>query len=516
MRGAAAWWLVAAAWPGLVAAQLSQAATERAESLRLAGRPWHAAEALLAAAAQEPRQSAVFIVAGAKAELHARRYDRARSLLAGQPWLETYPDGEALAALAEAEARLGLYAPAAAHFAAARARTSGARAGLLAVRAGLAYEAAGQADSAASAYGAAREAGGDAIQAWLRLRQAQVTRDTAAAFRLLASLPPPVAREVPAARARALLVATDSAAALEALAQAGKGLDFARLALALGDSGRARRALYDLMERSPESDDGGAAVGVALAALLPRSAPERVALARALKSHGAAADARAQVARAVQSGDSSAPTLLLFGELLAAAGRSREAEQVYRRAAGDSLLGPLAVYRRARILARLGDPGAREALAGFAQSYPADTAAPSALALLGELHSDRGDSAGAARWFGELMRRYPVDPRTSVVRFRLAARAYHAGQLDSATALYSAEAAAAAPPPPSRRRSVSPPVFGLASSRGSAATRPRRTAGGSRSRATIRWATTACGRAVRSASRRFGSPRRRCPPLPRP
>ena len=52
-------------------------AAQRAESLRLSGRPWHAAETLLAAAAREPRLNATFIVEGAKAELHARRYDRA-------------------------------------------------------------------------------------------------------------------------------------------------------------------------------------------------------------------------------------------------------------------------------------------------------------------------------------------------------------------------------------------------------------------------------------------------------
>src|SRR2546430_12600108 len=51
---------------------------ERAESLRAAGRPWHAAESLLAAAARESRPNATFVVEGAKAELHARRYDRAK------------------------------------------------------------------------------------------------------------------------------------------------------------------------------------------------------------------------------------------------------------------------------------------------------------------------------------------------------------------------------------------------------------------------------------------------------
>ena len=419
-------------------------AAQRAESLRLSGRPWHAAETLLAAAAREPRLNATFIVEGAKAELRARRYDRARSLLVGQPWLEDYADGEALAVLAEAEARLGL-ATAAGHYAAARARVAGVRAALLAVREGLAWEAVGERDSAAAAYAAARAAGLSSIDPWLRVRQARVTRDTAVAFRLLADLPPPVAREAGAARAQALLAAGDSVAALEALAQAGRSLDFARLARALGDSSRARDALYALMARAPETDDAAAAVGIALAGLTPRTPPEYVALARAMKPHGAASDARLEVERAIRLGDSSAATLVLAGELLAGAGRYRDAERAYRAAARDSALGTLAIYRRARILARLGDTGAPEALSGFAQSFPADTAAPTALYVLGDMLADRGEWAGAARWFDELIARYPADLRASLARFRLAAQALRDGLGDSASALYRAEVAAGAP-----------------------------------------------------------------------
>src|SRR5213079_702529 len=239
---------------------------------------------------------------------------------------------------------------------------------------------------------------------------------TAAAFRLLMDLPPPVARESGAARAQALLAAGDSAAALEALAQAGRSLDVARLAVALGDSSRARDALYALMARAPETDDAAAAVGIALAGLAPRTAPEYVALARAMKPHGAASDARLEVERAIRLGDSSAPTLVLAGELLAGAGRYRDAERAYRAAARDSALGALAIYRRARILARLGDAGAPEALSGFAQSFPADTAAPTALYVLGDMLADRGEWAGAARWFDELIARYPADLRASLAR----------------------------------------------------------------------------------------------------
>src|SRR2546427_11088604 len=71
-------------------------ATYRADSLRLSGRPWHAAETLLAAARREPNPNAFLIVEGAKAEVRARRYDYARTLLVNQPWLTEYGDGEAL------------------------------------------------------------------------------------------------------------------------------------------------------------------------------------------------------------------------------------------------------------------------------------------------------------------------------------------------------------------------------------------------------------------------------------
>src|SRR5882724_9286362 len=95
-------------------------ATYRADSLRLSGRPWHAAETLLAAARRDPNPNAFLIVEGAKAEVHARRYEHARTLLAGQPWLLDYLDGEALAVLAQAEFGEGRFAEAATHFQMAR------------------------------------------------------------------------------------------------------------------------------------------------------------------------------------------------------------------------------------------------------------------------------------------------------------------------------------------------------------------------------------------------------------
>jgi len=421
-------------------------ATYLADSLRLSGRPWHAAETLLAAARRDPHPNAFLIVEGAKAEVHAKRYEHARALLAGQPWLVDYLDGEALAVLAQAEFGVGRFAEAAAHFQMARIRAPAARVPLLAVRAGLAFDAAGQADSAAAAFASARAGGTLAsIDTWLRVRQARVTRDTAAASQLVADVPAPAARDVPVARARSLLLAGDTTRALEAFAKAGKGLDAARLALATGDSARARTLLYSLLTRDPLSDDAAAGVGLALGPLPPHAPDEHVAMARALNRRASVRDARIHVERALRAGDSTAATLLLYGELLVSSGLLRDAVRAYAAAARDSAARPLAVYRRARVLVRLGDSTAVAALAAFAERYPTDSAAPGALYILGDLHDGRDDWGQAGRWYGELIKRYPADARASLARFRLAASAEATGNPDSAASLYQSEIAAAGP-----------------------------------------------------------------------
>ena len=431
--------LFGACWPLTAWAQTFENPAQRAESLWHSGRPWHTAETLLDAAAHSPRQDASFIVRSAAAELEARRYDRARSLLIGQPWLDDYEGGEALRVLGEAEWRMGQPEQAARRFVAARGHARGPVAGLLAVRAALAFEAARLPDSAARYYAVARSGGLAAIEPWLRLREARVRRDTATALRLLANLPPVVAREAAGARAGALLTAGDSSAARLAYHDAGLSLTAAQIALGQGDSDGAREELYALFARTPQSDDAAAGVPLAHGPLPPRVSAERVALARVLRAHGAATEARQQVTRAATDGDSSGATLILAGELLSSLGSYPEAAVAYRAAARDTAWSALALYRRARVLVRLGDAGAPEALTGFAQTFPGDTAAPTALYLVGDFLSDRNDDSGAARWLAELIYRYPADPRASLARFRLAAGAQRRGDPDSAARLYGSE-----------------------------------------------------------------------------
>jgi TolA-binding protein len=193
------------------------------------------------------------------------------------------------------------------------------------------------------------------------------------------------------------------------------------------------------------SDDAAAAVGLTLGPLPPLAPTEHVALGRALNRRSTLRDARIHVQRALRAGDSSATTLLLYGELLLGSGLLREAAGAYAVAARDSITRPLALYRRARVLVRLNDVTAIPALSGFAKTYPGDSAAPGALYILGDLFDSRNDWAQAGSWYTELIARYPGDARASLARFRLAAHAEGGGFPDSAAAWYQSEIDAAGP-----------------------------------------------------------------------
>lgn len=439
MRGLLAG-LFAAALAGTAAAQ--GAAMERLDSLHVAGRPWHAAEALRAVAARAPRPAVADVVAGARAELRARRYDRARSLLVGQPWLDDH-DALGLALLGEAEAGLGMHESAASRFSAARRRAAGPASALFTVREAAALEAAGRQDEAAAAFHEAQRLGLAGIGDWLRLREARATRDTAAARVLLQDLGPGPARAMSRVWATVLAAAGDTAGALAALERLGARREVVALHLARGDTVAARAAVYAAVDREPARDDALIVASLAQA-LPPADATQHLAHARALAASGSPSAGLASVRRVIARGDSSTDVLLLEGDALAATGQLWPAERAYRAAARDSGAAALAVYRRARTLSRLRDPGATRALAGFADTYPADTAAPTALFVIAETLADEGDTTASA-WFAEVIRRYPDDRRASVARFRLASTLRRAGRSDSAAALYRDEIARAAP-----------------------------------------------------------------------
>lgn len=424
----------------LMTQALAQSPAARADSLQTAARPWHAAEAWRRAVAREPSPTVGMLVAGARAQLDARRFDRARSLLVGQAWLADRPDG--LAALGNAELALGLHRSAADRFFVARGRASGAQAALLAVREAVALEAAGLRESARASWRTARQLGLAAIADWLQLREARVTGDTAAARALLNALGAGPARLAPRAWAEILLDAGDSAAAQVAYARLGLRREAVHLALLRGDTSGARAVLYDRGDGVLSRDDATTMRALAVG-LPPQTANEFVQLARAHRAVAARGAAVGAARRARALGDSSGPTLLLLGDALADDGQLWAAERSYRAATRDPAVTALATYRRARILARIGDAGAVRALAGFADSYPGDTAAPTALYFLADYLGDR-HRPDADRWYAELIRRYPDERVASLARFRLADAMQRANRLDSAAALYRDEVRRAA------------------------------------------------------------------------
>ena len=440
MRGAACALLVV--WPLALPGQ-APAVPEiaRAESLEAAGRPWHAAETFLTAPFASDL-SAPLLLADARAELAARRYDRVVALLDQRPWLADSGDGTGYALLAEAFERLGRPADAAPDYLRARAGTTGTVAALLAVRAAVAFDRAGARDSALRYYAAARRPGLPAIDGWLRLREAGVCDDTTTADSLLAGLSGPPARRAPLYRARARLAAGDTAGAVRALAAAGGTLEAARLTLAHGDSAGSRDLLYHLFAGAPLSDDAAAGVSLAQGPLPPGSAAERVALAQVLRAHGDLPAAVAEVRGALDQGDSSGSTLLLWADLLAADRRGRQALAAYDAAGRDSATRLLAASRRARLLLRLRDPSAPQALIDFARANPGDSAAPVALYLAADRMAELGDSAGAELTFRELSSAHPPDPWASQGRLRAGSWEYRRGHWDAAMAWFTADLSA--------------------------------------------------------------------------
>ena len=435
-------------WPLALPAQKPVSAeVARAESLETAGRPWHAAEAFVtgagtAAAPASPQ----LLIANARAELTARRYSRVVSLLEQRPWLADSGGGVGYAILAEAEDRLGRSTDAARDYLRARASASGSRAALLSVRAAVVFDRAGQSDSARFYYVAARRAGLASIDDWLRLREAGVSRDTVSVDSLLAGLPFPASRRAPLYRGRALLASGDSGSAVDALATApGGALQAAEVALARGDSAWARNLLYHLFATSPLSDDAAAGEALAQGALPPLTPAERTSLAQVLRTHGDVPAAVVQVHRAILSGDSSAATLLLWSDLLVSSRKDREALRAASAAAllaADSSMRALATYRRARVLVRMGDTTATQALADFARAYPGDSAAVTALYLAGDRLAERGDSSGAEAMFRELVSAHALDAASVQARLRLGSWEYRRGHLDRAAEWFQGEVAA--------------------------------------------------------------------------
>jgi soluble lytic murein transglycosylase len=330
----------------------------------------------------------------AAAELAVGRPSRAGRLLA-LPGVAAADSAIALALRAAVADGQGGAADAAAWYEQAARVTSDRRAaGLLLARAGVAHQQAGAAGPAASAFAHARALLPE-IAGWLALREAPLRPDTAGAEGLITLAPEPARPLARAARATLRLRAGDTASAEQLLADAGHPERAGALALARGDSARARaRAVEAVVSGDTAVQRAGLALLDAGPGTMPVTPEEWMAAAGAAARLGEAAHAARLAGRAVALGDSGPGALVRWGDLLERAGRRGEALVAYRRA------GPAGEFPLARALLRSGQrTRAIPALRAFADSTPDDPQAPVALYLAADAAADDSLLAAVAlRW----------------------------------------------------------------------------------------------------------------------
>ncbi len=399
---------------------------------------WHAAiEARSALSNSPPRD--VDVLRAMDAELTLGYPDRVPLVLVRHGVTDPALESEKLAIEAAGAYASGAFARAGELYTAAAALATGTTRGIRAARAGDALARAGQSAAAVLQY---RVASGElsAITGWLALREAQVTADTSGALGLLDHVPTAARPLVPRVRGESFALVGDTARAVVILAGAGFDGRAAALALASSDSTNARQLTYRAL-RSGDTTVTNAGIQLATGPLPPRTPDEFVLLGRAIRRQSPDR-AAALLGEAVALGDGSAPTALLWGDVLAEAGNQVAALDAYTRAAAGT--GPEAVQAevsQGRTLIRLGRPvAAFRALTQFVSTHPDHNTTPMASFLVADLSHQAGRPDEADSLYRVVMDRWPGNEYASQARVRLAARALVRGDTVRATQLYRAEA----------------------------------------------------------------------------
>jgi soluble lytic murein transglycosylase len=280
------------------------------------------------------------------------------------------------------------------------------RSGVRFARSGDAFARADLLDSALDAYRSARTHLPE-LAGWLAVREAALTDDTVRADSLLALAPPAAWRMVLRIRARERLLLGDLLAAESLLRAAELEGEAAELAMARGDTATARRYAADAATGS-DTADVRRAVALLSEETPPAQPQEALAAAQGASTLREPRLAAAFAAQAVRLGDSSATTLVRWGEALEQIGQRREALRVYQ-LAGDS-----AGFQLARARLRLGERQAgAAALRQFAERHPTDPLAADALYLA-------ADAVNDSRLLRDVVGRWPTSGAASRARLRLA------------------------------------------------------------------------------------------------
>jgi soluble lytic murein transglycosylase len=296
------------------------------------------------------------------------------------------------------------------------------------------------------------------VRDWLALRIAGTQRDSAARAKIYAGIALPIAKSrILWTEAETRERLGDALGAADRYASLGATVVALRLRLSVAPDTATRdvvkKDLLEFIASHEGSSDAKSAVEVLDKGFSRLTPAEEIVVARSAAASGPPARAVAGFERALAE-----PTLLtarddlLYAQALARVGRTRDA--LARLARIEGPLAAQAAYQRARILLTWGTADAtRAALRDIAGKFPADTVvASSALYLLADLTTDRGNDDAARSIFQRLYQTYPSSARAPDARFRAALIAFVQGnavaaarELDSiATIMPSSDEALAA------------------------------------------------------------------------
>jgi len=339
----------------------------------------------------------------------------------------------------EAEYALARFENSANSFSSALDHAGSVGRGVLAARAGIAFAKAGQSTEAARYLADAAEESRE-FSGWLASRRADLCDDTTRAFALLAAVPPEIEPLAILSRGRLRAAAGDTGAAITTLENGGYPVEAAELALLAGDSAAARRLAYVGLEHG---DTSVARAGLTMVegGFPPASPDDFLALSRASQRLRSLQDAARYAGAAVSAGDSSAQTLVFWGDLLASTRSRQRALAAYGQAASmDGETSVDAEFRYGRMLLNLGRVSEGMArLTSFVRLHPDHGSVPRALYGMADRHRRDGRAAKSDSLNALVVSGWPRNGYASRARMDMAASALRRGDTATAVRWYRAE-----------------------------------------------------------------------------
>jgi soluble lytic murein transglycosylase len=401
---------------------------KRAQAAIEQGHPWVATQIVAPLLRDPATRTPAAVIVAARAAAGWEGWAEVDRLLANESWLDTQFAGEgrellARSALDRAADTVALTQASAALRDASGAAARATRQVLLA----RALERNNMFDSAAVLYGRSSDTF-RSIRDWLALRVAGNESDSTKRSALLASISLGVAKpRVAWTDAQAHERFGDAAGAAKRYASLGATVTSFRLRLSVAPDSATRAAiktdLLSFIRGHPGSADAKSAVEVLDKGFATLTPAEELVIARGIAAAGPVPRAILAFERAsTQPALITAADQLQYAQLLARAGRTRDAMAHFDAVKGPSALEAQAGYQRARmLLASSSADATRAALRDVVARFPGDTAAASAaLFLLADLSTDTGEDAQARTLYRQLYQNYPGSPRAADARFNAA------------------------------------------------------------------------------------------------